>query len=207
MDHESNRKEFALEALASNRLRATVEGLFVERADRLVSKTTTDKIFRYRKTDRSAVCVFENGQSYLISSYEESERQHVYLSRIRIETLDIDRLTYGYGSLISSEFIVLPDQGLPRLFRKGPIQNPPIKPSFLFPEGTVPLAEQLEDLRQGIQSSEVWTADRTAKLIEDREEQKKKFKEAVCKSVGGYAAFMAGVRFRMFKSSITKKDI
>ncbi len=205
MDFESNRNEFAQETLASNRLQQAIAGVFVESAEKLVTNPTIETFYRRGKTDRQAVCQFDNGLHYLIHYEEETRKQQVFYWRIKIESLDTERLTHHYNSLITEEAVVLSNQGLPHLFRDGPVPNERMQLPFLFPYGDISTAESLEELRQGIQSSYVWPLDATKKLLKQRKaEDEWELRKTVCHSIGGHVLFMAGVKFRLFKTNMFK---
>lgn len=209
MEFEPKRNEFAQEVLASNRLKKAVTEVLAESSDKLLVENRQATRFRSGKMRAQAVCEFDNGLEYLLDYTEESNRKEVYFWRIAITTLDTEHVTHQYRSLVTSEEVVLSNQGvgLPYLYREGPVPNTKGQIPFLFPYGEVAPAEMLEELRQGIRAAYVLPSNEAQDIIDMRAltiDDANELKRISCKSLGAYALFMTGVKWRIFASRITK---
>ena len=200
MDHEANRKEFAQEMLAGNRLRDTVRQMLAESTDRFLIEHKEESRFRASKTEARAVCQFDNGLRYLVEYDERVRRGEVRFWHTKITNLDTERLTHQFGFLVTQEFFELSSEGwkLPRFTRFCSLPAGVNEQDYFF-DGVFATTEMVEELRQGISSAYVLPYENAKKTIERHDKidyAKEQLHQGVFKNLGGYALFLAGVKAR-----------
>jgi hypothetical protein len=210
MDFERNGNEYGVEKLARDRLRDAVRETLRESADKAIIDKRDETRFKCGHVDVQIACEFDNGRQYLVQYNEEIRKREISSWKITLTTLNTEDVSHRYGSLITSESVVLSNLGLglPYLYRSGPIPDFRPKEQFLFPEGEVADPEMLEELRQGIRSAFVLPLHELDSILAMRgltSESTTELKRIAFGSVGAFALYMVGVKSRSLANRIKTK--
>lgn len=209
MDYERNGNEYGVEKLARDRLLDAVRETLRESADKAIIDKREESRFKCGFVDMQIACEFDNGQLYLVHYNEEIRKREISSWKVTLTNLNTEEATHRYGSLISSESVVLTNLGLglPFLYRGGPIPNFRPTEQFLFPYGEIADPEMLEELRQGIRSAFVLPESELKAFLEIRDltiESTKELKRIACGGVGAFALYMMGVKSRTLAQKFKK---